>query len=234
MATMRLDKYLARSLQLSRSAARALIRSGEVEVEGLPCRHADAAVAASAVVCYQGRCLPSPQEAPGYWMLHKPAGYLSATRDDHQPTVVDLLPVHLHAGLQVAGRLDKDSTGLLLLTTDGAWSHRLRRPGRHSKVYLLHLAEDVTAAMLQAWLQGVDLHADGLARALAVEDLDARCVRMTIDEGRYHQVRRMCAAVGNHVLSLHREQVAGIRLDPDLAPGQWRPLSLEEIACVDT
>ncbi len=233
MSTMRLDKYLAQALRLSRSAARALIRSSQIEVDGQPCRYADASVDAASLIRYQGQRLSAPDAAHGYWMLHKPTGYLSATRDDHQATVLDLLPGSLHARLQVAGRLDKESTGLLLLTTDGSWSHRLRRPGRHSKVYLLQLAEEVSAAMVQAWLQGVELHADGHARALGVECLDQRCVRMTIDEGRYHQVRRMCVAVGNHVLSLHREQVAGICLDPGLAPGQWRALRAEEVASVD-
>ncbi len=229
----RLDKWLSQSLGVSRSTARVLIRGGRVAVDGRPVHQADTRLEPGMQVSCDDQPLTPPQSRSGYWMMHKTLGYLSATYDDHQPTVIDLLPASMHAGIQVAGRLDKDSSGLLLLTTDGAWSHRLRRPGHHRKVYRLWLAEPVDAAMQQAWLRGVELRSDGCARALAVEVLGPCEVRMTIDEGRYHQVRRMCAAAGNHVLALHREEVAGIVLDAELQPGQWRALRAEEIARVD-
>jgi 16S rRNA pseudouridine516 synthase len=171
-------------------------------------------------------------------MLNKPSGYECSLKPRHHPSVMSLLPTPLRLrGLQPIGRLDEDTTGLLLLTDDGELNHRLTSPKWHAdKVYHVsckhELADDVTARLLA----GVVLDDDPQAvRALAVEPLRGEsgpAMRLTIGEGRYHQVKRMVAAVGNRVEALHRLQMGTLELDPSLEPGQWRWLTPQEEAAL--
>ncbi len=172
-------------------------------------------------------------------LLHKPAGYECSQRPSAWPGVLTLLPPPLRSrskgGVQPIGRLDQDTTGLLLLTDDGALIHRVTHPKHHvPKVYEVQTAEPVTEAQLE-WLRaGVVLNdAPQPVRAAACEATAERALRLTLTEGKYHQVKRMVAAVGNHVNGLHRSAFGSLSLDPEtLPPGRWRWLSAEERAAL--
>jgi 16S rRNA pseudouridine516 synthase len=166
-------------------------------------------------------------------LLHKPAGYECSRQPRHHPSVLTLLPPPLRRrGVQPVGRLDEDTTGLLLLTDDGALIHRLTHPRRHvPKVYEVSTAHPVDAGQLQRLLAGVVLNDDPApARAAACEAIGSHHLRLTITEGRYHQVKRMVAAAGNRVLGLHRSAFGALILPADLAPGQWRWLTDDALA----
>lgn len=225
---MRLDRFLSHATGYSRREVRLLIRAGRVRVGESITTAAGAQVSAGQAVWVDGR----PVELPGpiYLMLHKPAGVVSATCDARQATVTDLLPADIAERVHPVGRLDKDTTGLLLLTDDGDWSHRVTSP-RHGceKRYRARLADPLEEAAEGALLAGVALRGDKRpARASMLEPLADREVRIGVTEGRYHLVRRMFAALGNRVTALHREQIGGLVLDPELAPGQWRSLTDQE------
>ena len=177
-------------------------------------------------------CDDTPLQLPGaqYLMLHKPCGLLSVTRDRVQPTVLSLLPPGLAARVHPVGRLDKDTSGLLLLTDDGDWSHRISSPRHHcAKVYVADLAEPLVADAEQRLADGILLRSETVpTRPAEVQRIADRRVRITVTEGRYHLVRRLFAALGNRVTALHRECIGGLRLDPRLAPGEWRELGADE------
>lgn len=224
---MRLDKFLS-AQGLSRKQARAAIASGQVlvngEVQGDPGFILDPI---SAQVLFQGRALGYRRHM--HLMLHKPAGLLTATTDARQKTVMDLLPEELkRRALGPVGRLDKDVTGLLLLTDDGQLAHRLISPKwTVEKVYLARVEGALDAADIQAFQAGIAL-SDFTARPARLEILEPNLGRLTITEGKFHQVKRMFAARGKPVLRLHRESVGGVSLDPALECGKFRPLTAEE------
>lgn len=224
---MRLDKFLS-AQGLSRKQARAAIASGQVlvngEVQGDPGFILDPI---SAQVLFQGRALGYRRHM--HLMLHKPAGLLTATTDARQKTVMDLLPEELkRRALGPVGRLDKDVTGLLLLTDDGQLAHRLISPKwTVEKVYLARVEGALDAADIQAFQAGIAL-SDFTARPARLEILEPDLGRLTITEGKFHQVKRMFAARGKPVLRLHRESVGGVSLDPALECGKFRPLTAEE------
>jgi 16S rRNA pseudouridine516 synthase len=179
-----------------------------------------------------GATLALPE--PLYLMLNKPCGVLSATSDSAQQTVLSLLPGTLAARLHLVGRLDKETSGLLLLTDDGAWSHRVTSPNHHCpKTYLVQLAEPLIDDAERRLAQGLLLRNETAPlRPASLQRLDALRVEITVTEGRYHQVRRMFAALGNRVVSLHRQRIGGLTLDERLRPGQWRALTPAERAAV--
>lgn len=224
---MRLDKFLS-AQGLSRKQARAAIASGQVlvngEVQGDPGFILEPI---SAQVLFQGRALGYRRHM--HLMLHKPAGLLTATTDAHQKTVMDLLPEELkRRALGPVGRLDKDVTGLLLLTDDGQLAHRLISPKwTVEKVYLARVEGALDASDIQAFQAGIAL-SDFTARPARLEILEPDLGRLTITEGKFHQVKRMFAARGKPVLRLHRESVGGVSLDPALECGKFRPLTAEE------
>lgn len=224
---MRLDKFLS-AQGLSRKQARAAIASGQVlvngEVQGDPGFILDPI---SAQVLFQGRALGYRRHM--HLMLHKPAGLLTATTDARQKTVMDLLPEELkRRALGPVGRLDKDVTGLLLLTDDGQLAHRLISPKwTVEKVYLARVEGALDAADIQAFQAGIAL-SDFTARPARLEILEPDLGRLTITEGKFHQVKRMFAARGKPVLRLHRESVGGVSLDSALECGKFRPLTAEE------
>lgn len=224
---MRLDKFLS-AQGLSRKQARAAIASGQVlvngEVQGDPGFILEPI---SAQVLFQGRALGYRRHM--HLMLHKPAGLLTATTDARQKTVMDLLPEELkRRALGPVGRLDKDVTGLLLLTDDGQLAHRLISPKwTVEKVYLARVEGALDASDIQAFQAGIAL-SDFTARPARLEILEPDLGRLTITEGKFHQVKRMFAARGKPVLRLHRESVGGVSLDPALECGKFRPLTAEE------
>lgn len=136
--------------------------------------------------------------------------------------------------LHAAGRLDIDTTGLVLMTDDGQWSHRITSPKHHcEKTYLVTLEHPVAEDTAEQFAVGVQLHNEAtLTKPAQLEVIEPQLVRLTISEGRYHQVKRMFGAVGNRVAALHRERIGAIVMDEDLAPGEYRPLTEEEIASV--
>jgi 16S rRNA pseudouridine516 synthase len=164
-------------------------------------------------------------------MLHKPLGVVCSTTDALHTPIHRLVNTPFAKDLHAAGRLDADSTGLVLLTNDGDWSHRLTSPRRHcDKSYLVTLDAPLDPTLAARFTAGITLNDDPTPTLPAQLDaLDAHHARVILREGRYHQVRRMFAAVGNHVTALHRERIGSLLLDPALAPGHWRELSAAEV-----
>lgn len=230
---MRLDQYLSKAMGISRSQSRKLIASGQVTVDGQPCKAADFQLGENPQVTAQGKALGVKEFV--YIMLHKPQGIVSASRDKRDKTVVDLVAKDFpRRELFPAGRLDKTSTGFVLLTDDGALAHRLLAPKRHvTKEYLVELDTPLTPEMIQGFEEGVTL-ADGQTMQPAQvsnPDPSRPClVRVLLHQGVYHQIKRMFGVYGAGVNALHRTAIGGVTLDPALEPGQWRELTREELA----
>lgn len=227
---MRLDFFVAHATGLSRREVRILLARGEISVDDDLRPKANLQLQSGQAVRCRGALLSLPDQR--YLMLHKPAGVVSSTSDRDGTSVLQLLPAGLRRDLHIVGRLDVDTTGLLLLSSDGQWSHRITSPKSScSKVYRVTTARPVTSQMIEKLRDGVLLRSEERPTLPAqVEWLDECCLRLTIDEGRYHQVKRMLAAVGNHVEALHRERIGLLALDPALAPGEYRALTAEETA----
>ena len=201
----------------------ALLRAGLVTQDGAPVD--DDAEVAPDDLWFEVRGERWPYRAKALVVLHKPAGYECSRKPRHHPGVLNLLPPPLRLrDVQPVGRLDADTTGLLLLTDDGALIHRLTSPKKHvPKVYDIVAAEPVTPAQVDALLRGVILHDDPQpVRAAACEASGTHGLRITLLEGKYHQVKRMVTAAGNTVAQLHRSRYGVLDLAPDLAPGEWR------------
>ena len=233
---MRLDKYLAETAQCTRSEAKTLLQKGRVTVNGAVCKKGDAQLKAGDAVAVDGKTLQYQKFV--YLMLNKPAGVVSASTDKRDTTVVDLVGgAYPRRELFPAGRLDKTSTGFVLLTDDGGFAHDILAPKRHvSKTYTVVLDTPLTAEMQAGFAQGVTL-ADGTELSPAeVEALteDGLTVRVTLKQGVYHQIKRMFGVYGAGVNALHRDAIGGLALDKTLEPGQWRELSDEEIAKITT
>lgn len=232
---MRLDQFIASSSPLSRKEARRAIHASKVEVNGEVWKDTGKHLPAGAQVLLEGEQLTLQGER--YIMLNKPAGVVSATQDSEHPTALDLLPAELTEvarNLHIAGRLDADTTGLLLLTTDGKWSHRVTSPRVECpKTYRVNLSTPILDSTIKALETGVMLHQDPKpTKPAQVKVLEPKLVELIISEGRYHQVKRMLAAAGNHVEALHRQRIGDIILDSALEPGDYRELTENEIASV--
>ena len=223
----------------TRRVCAGLVEQGFVTVQGEPCTDPYADFEPEGLrFCVQGRDWALHEKA--YLALHKPAGYECSQKPGAWPSVYTLLPAPLRQrpqrqgqpGVQAIGRLDQDTTGLLLLSDDGAFIHRMGSPKRHvPKVYEITARHPVDAAMVRRLLDGVVLDDDPRpVRAAACEVTGEHGLRLTLTEGKYHQVKRMMAAVGNRVEKLHRSRIGGLELPPDLRPGQWRWLGVEELA----
>jgi len=229
---MRLDKYLAETAQCTRSEAKTLLQKGKVTVNGTLCKKGDTQLREADVVAVEGR--PLAYQKFVYIMLNKPEGVVSASTDKRDTTVVDLLgDAYPRRELFPAGRLDKTSTGFVLLTDDGGFAHDILAPKRHvSKTYTVTLDTPLTAEMKAGFAAGVTL-TDGTALSPAeVEALtpDGLTVRVLLKQGVYHQIKRMFGVYGAGVNALHRDAIGGLALDAALAPGQWRELSDAEVA----
>ena len=218
----RLDKTVAKQMNISRSGARQLIRSGAVEVNGKKIFAADEQIDINSdELKISGKIVTVRRYL--YIMLNKPSGVLSAAKDPDCPTVVDLLPPELsRRGLFPAGRLDKDTTGLLIITDDGDFAHRLISPSHHVyKTYEATLESGISEEQLDILRQGAVL-GDGTeclpARLRKISD-DPAAVRVQIREGKYHQVKRMFEKLGNKVVFLKRIKIGELPLDPDLPLG---------------
>ena len=231
---MRLDKYLAERTGMTRSESRKAITKGRVMVAGKICRKADTQLDETAAqIALDGAPLAGEYKKYVYIMLNKPEGVVSASRDKRDTTVVDLVAAdYPRRELFPAGRLDKTSTGFVLLTDDGGFAHDILSPRHHvSKTYTVTIDTPLTQEMRTGFAAGVTL-ADGTALSPAeVTALspDGCTVRVVLRQGVYHQIKRMFGVYGAGVNALHREAIGGLALDAQLAPGQWRELSDEEV-----
>ncbi len=224
----RLDRLLSHAAGISRRGAAAEIRAGQVWVNGREVTRDDEPVdPVGDQVCWRGQAV----RLPGHVVLvqHKPAGVVSATAGEPGRTVIDLVPVPLRRpGLAPVGRLDRDTTGLLILTTDGDLNHRLTHPRHHvGKVYLADLARPLPADAAQRLADGLVLD-DGPCLPASLATQTPLQVRLTVREGRFHQVKRMVMALGSEVTHLHRERFGALELPADLLPGQTRELTAGE------
>lgn len=208
----------------TRRECEALLRAGLVRHGGTPVEDGSAEVDPDGLRFeVEGRSWPFHAQA--VVMLHKPPGYECSQKPGAWPSVLTLLPAPLRQrGVQPVGRLDQDTTGLLLLTDDGALLHRLTHPKHHlPKLYEVATVDPVTAEQVARLTDGVVLRDDPLpVRAAACAATGERSLRLTLTEGRYHQVKRMVAATGNQVERLHRSAFGGLSLPDDLPPGAWR------------
>ncbi|MBR2668030.1 MAG: pseudouridine synthase [Oscillospiraceae bacterium] len=225
----RLDALLASTGRWSRKEAKDLIRAGRVSAAGAVLRRPEEKCALETVEV-DGVPVACPKYV--YLMLYKPTGILSATEDRRQATVLDLLPPHLQRiGLYPVGRLDKDSEGLLLLTNDGPLGHRLLAPGKHvAKTYLAEVEGTLDVSDAEAFRQGMVLEDGTRLLPASLEILSQTRCRVTVEEGKYRQIRRMLAQRGKPVTALKRLTMGPITLDETLSPGAWRPLTEEELA----
>jgi 16S rRNA pseudouridine516 synthase len=224
---MRLDKALT-FLGLTRSQARQAVRDGRAQVKGQTVRDPGANVDFNDVT------LDGQAVGPGgdvHLMLNKPAGYLTATEDSRAPTIMALLPPeYARMKLGPVGRLDRDVTGLVLLTTDGQLAHRLISPKRNvEKLYEALVEGEFSEEAAEKIRAGIPFQ-DFTARPAKVEILEPGRVRLTLTEGKHHEVKRLCAKVGHPVIRLRRLSIGGVELDPALNEGDFRPLADDEAA----
>lgn len=231
---MRLDRFLCEMKIGSRSQVKGWIRQGSVTVNGLPAggpeqkidEHADE-------VCFRGKKLEYRKFI--YYMMNKPEGVISASASDSDRTVVSLLGADGREDLFPVGRLDRDVTGLLILTNDGELAHRLLAPKKHvDKVYRVSIAHTLSGEDIRRLEEGLDIGEEKPTLPAKVEvvqngDLTENVILLTLREGKFHQVKRMLRAVGNEVLSLERVAFGGIPLDGGLRRGEYRELTAEEL-----
>ncbi|MDR2365912.1 MAG: 16S rRNA pseudouridine(516) synthase [Zoogloeaceae bacterium] len=232
---MRLERLLQQQGFGTRKACRKLIRQGRFALAGAPLTDPFVDVAAEEGLLLRVDGEDWPYAGKAVIMLNKPAGYECSKNPRHHPGIDALLPPPFVArALQSVGRLDEDSTGLLLLTDDGALIHALSSPGRKvEKRYRVTARHPLDTAQIEALRAGVVLRdAPQPARALAVEAADAHTLLLTLTEGRYHQVKRMLAAVGNRAEALQRVAIGALRLPADLPEGQWRWLAAADLELV--
>ena len=226
---MRLDKFLCESTDLTRSQARRVLSDEQVTVNGEIVTRPTHMIKDGDTVQWEGETI-----APvglRYLMMNKPVGYECTLRNSQHPMVLSLLDIEKKDRLHTVGRLDVETSGLLLITDDGQWTHRIISPKHQcDKVYLATLAEPLCAEAEERFAVGIQLEGeDKLTLPATLERVSELQARLTIQEGKYHQVRRMFAALGNFVNALHRERIGQVNLDPDLAPGECRHLRPEEI-----
>lgn len=230
---MRLDRFLANLPCYNRQQVRMLLAQRRVRLDGEVVTDPKAQVREFSRVEVDEQLLQGGHLAR-YLMLHKPIGCVSATQDPRHRTVLDLLPEALREGLHIAGRLDFNTTGLMILTNDGQWSRRLTQPAtKLPKQYLVHTEGEIGDHYVGKFQEGFYFAFEDLTTLPARLDiLGPRLARLAIVEGRYHQVKRMFGYFDNKVVGLHRETMGSIRLDPSLQPGQYRALTADEIASV--
>ena len=225
----RLDKFIASQTALSRKEAQKAIREKRVTVNGAVVRTADAkADTDTDTVALDGAPLTYRKNV--YYMMYKPAGVVSATEDRTERTVLDLLPPGLRRdGLFPAGRLDKDTTGLLILTDDGGYAHRMLSPKKHVvKHYIATLDRTPDEAVVKAFAAGITLGDGTVCKSGQAVLLGGTRVEAAISEGKYHQIKRMFAALGYRVEALERIRIGALALDPALSPGEVREMTDEE------
>jgi len=227
---MRVDRFLSNLPQFNRQQARLLLIEKRVRVDGQIVSDPHHDIREFSRIELDEHVLQAGKPAR-YFMLHKPPGCVSATQDPEHPTVLDLLNEADKHDLHIAGRLDFNTSGLMLITNDGHWSRHLTQPQtKLPKVYYVETEQDITDAYITRFEQGVYFAYEDLTTLPAtLELLGPRSARLSIVEGRYHQVKRMFGYFDNKVVRLHRESIGPLMLDSRLAPGEYRALTSEEI-----
>lgn len=225
---MRLDKFICKSTELTRTEAKKLLKMGKVTVN-------DTVIKDPATQVHENNCIRVGAEeltarSSRYIILHKPLDTICSNVDEIYPSLLHLIDVDRAFDMHIAGRLDADTTGLVLVTDDGRWSHNIISPKKQcEKVYRVWLRDELKADTAEKFTHGVQLQGEeGLTRPAKLAQVEEREVLLTITEGKYHQVKRMFAAVGNKVVGLHREQIGPIKL-ANLPLGEWRYLSQAEV-----
>jgi len=241
---MRLDKFICKSTELTRNEAKKLLKGGEVRVNGDVSKNAAMQVHENNDITIDGQTLTA--RTSRYYILHKMVDSICSNVDEVYPSVLNFIDVDKAFDLHIAGRLDADTTGLVLITDDGRWSHNVISPKKEcKKTYRVWLRNPISieksVKLIEQFKEGIQLQGEssltrpailelvtgsGISTKEAVQETNE--VLLTITEGKYHQVKRMFAAVGNRVVGLHREQIGAIELG-DLAPGEWRCLTQAEI-----
>jgi 16S rRNA pseudouridine516 synthase len=226
---MRLDKFICKSTELTRTEAKKLLKMGEVHVNGEVIKNPATQVHENNTITIDGQ--PLTARSSRYIILHKPLDTICSNVDEGFPSLLHLLDVDKAFDMHIAGRLDADTTGLVLITDDGRWSHNIISPKKQcTKVYRVWLRDPLKDNTAEKFIHGVQLQGEAdLTRPAVLEQVAEKEVLLTITEGKYHQVKRMFAAVGNRVVGLHREQIGAIKL-ADLPLSQWRYLTEDEIA----
>lgn len=229
---MRLDRFLQRRLSYSARDVRYLLAARKIVLNGVTTRDGLQHITKFCRVEAEGKLLR--EREPVYIMLHKPRGYVSATKDSKNATVLSLIDLPSAANLHLAGRLDYNTTGLLLLTNDGHWSSRIMDP-QHKlpKTYRVECSKGITSDYVQKFAEGVYFgYEDLVTRPALLRVLTATTAELTIHEGRYHQIKRMFGFFDNEVISLHRLSVGRIILDRGLSAGEYRYLAAAEVTSV--
>lgn len=227
---MRLDKFIAENTGLTRSQATKAIRQSAVKINGEIVKSGAVQISQEDEIYFEDQLLTWVEEGQ-YFMLNKPQGCVCSNDDGDYPTIYQFFDYPLASKLHSAGRLDVDTTGLVLLTDDGQWSHRITSPKHHcEKTYLVTLADPVEENYAAACAEGILLRGEKEpTKPAKLEILDDYNVNLTISEGRYHQVKRMFAALGNKVIGLHRWKIGDVMLDESLEEAEYRPLTQNEI-----
>lgn len=226
----RLDKILSTQLNISRTDAKQMIKKGRVSVNGIPVKSGDIKVADADIVTVDGNEISYSRFV--YIMMNKPKGVISASDGKGEKTVVDLVPSDMQRrGLFPAGRLDKDTTGFVLLTDDGEFAHSILAPSRHiDKTYVVTLDKPVTPEAVADFRSGMELNGERLLQADAeIISEDATVCRVVLRQGLYHQIKRMFKKHGLTVLELKRVKMGNLPLDDSLLPGECRYLSQKEL-----
>ncbi len=229
---MRLDKYIAEAMQLPRKESRIQIQKGRVTVDGVVCKKIDTQITDQNVIEHEGQSLSRTDFV--YLMMNKPKGVVSVSSCTRDTTVVDLVKAEYpRRQLFPAGRLDKTSTGFVLLTDDGTFAHEILSPRNHlPKEYIVYLDAPLTDRIRDGFAGGVKLADGDVMRPAKVWSIseDNFKVKVVLQQGVYHQVKRMFGVFDVGVNELHRARIGGLPLDENLAPGEWRTLTSEELA----
>jgi 16S rRNA pseudouridine516 synthase len=227
--TARLDRFLSSRAGISRRDVRPILAQGRVTVDGAIATRINQVIGEFTHVLLDNEVLQA--RLPVYIMLHKPTGVVSATRDERHKTVIDLLDHEDKSGLHIAGRLDLNASGLLLLTNDGRWSRRLSSPQCNvGKLYRVTLEKSITVDYVEAFAEGMYFAYEGITtRPAILRIIDDHHAEVTLVEGRYHQIKRMFGHFQNRVLQLHRIAIGNLPLDSTLDAGQSRELTALEV-----
>ena len=228
----RLDKIISNRTGISRKDAKAAISSGKVTVSGNIIRSSDFKVSENDEIFLEGKKISG--NAHIYIVLNKPKGYVSATEDPEQKTVIELVPPELFRnGIFPAGRLDKDTTGLTIITDDGDFAHRILAPRKHvPKKYAVTIDLPVTEEMAEGFENGIEL-SDGICKSAKLFKTGEYTCEVTLSEGRYHQIKRMFGCFGAKVTELHRLSMGGFSLPENLLPGECRELTENELSLIE-
>ena len=228
----RLDKIISNRTGISRKDAKAAISSGKVTVSGNIIRSSDFKVSENDEIFLEGKKISG--NAHIYIVLNKPKGYVSATEDPEQKTVIELVPPELFRnGIFPSGRLDKDTTGLMIITDDGDFAHRILAPRKHvPKKYAVTIDLPVTEEMAEGFENGIEL-SDGICKSAKLFKTGEYTCEVTLSEGRYHQIKRMFGCFGAKVTELHRLSMGGFSLPENLLPGECRELTENELSLIE-